>query len=115
MPKKIVFEGEQWFSDNLKSERFSWFNIRGHRVEVRQHKIGKDVIFNAYVKLKDSNVLSDTFLGHPTYREGDVLGVDTAHARNEGQSEVRRLADALHQIESIIESWKNATEEGYYE
>ncbi len=100
----------------LKSEPYLNLNINGFEVEVRKAdytrtkgksmKLVKTIYFNAYVELKGSNILSESFLNYPTYREGDVLGVDTNHAHNDGQGEADRLADALQQIGSIILRYK---------
>lgn len=70
--------------------------------------------FCAYVELKGSQNLSDSFLGYPTYRKEDWVGVDTAHAFNEGETMAEKLASALHQIEGSIEAWKTATQDGFY-
>lgn len=96
-------------------ETFSFFNIFGIKVEVKRLTLNERFWFCAYADLKNSRYLSDTFLGYPTYRKEDIVGVDTAHAFNERQNEAEKLASALHQIESIIKSWKSATEEGYHE
>lgn len=72
------------------------------------------VWFNAYVELKGSESMSDTYLGYPTFRKGAWLGVDTNHAFNQNQSEAEKLRSALGQIDSVIESWKKVTQEGYY-
>lgn len=105
---------QEWFSDKIgvESKKWSYFNINGIRVEVRF--VEKYKHFCAYAVLKDSHVLSDRFLGHPTFRKDDVVGVDTAHAFNMEENMAEKLASALHQIEGIIESWREAIK-GEYE
>ena len=104
----------EWFSSklNLRNDEFSIFNIDGVRVEVRKCKMqdlkGGMVWFNAYAELEGSKSLNDDFLDNPTFRSGDVVGVDTMHSYNEGQSNEEKLSSALHQIEYIIKSWKKA-------
>jgi len=119
------------FFDNATSKAWSKFRIYDKLVEVRlvsmELPVGTSLLkgkkakewkkrcyFNAYVELKGSQNLSDTFLGHPTFRDGDWVGVDTAHAFNENETMSQKLASALHQIESTIEVWKTATQEGFY-
>jgi hypothetical protein len=95
----------------INTKPFGIFNINGIKVEVIKMESttkGLESWFCAYAVLKNSNVLSDSFLGHPTFREGDKVGVDTAHVFNEGQKMEEKLASALHQIEGIIEAWKSA-------
>lgn len=107
-----------------KDKVFSSFNIMGEKVLILKNtlkipkKMAKEIEtdrewFCAYVELQDSNVLSDYYLGNVTYREDDVLGVDTAHAFNEGQPLENKLSSALHQIERVIKKWKIATQDYY--
>ena len=89
-------------------------NICGQKVTIKKiSRVGK-TYFCAYVDLEKSEVLSDSFLGYPTYREGIVVGVDTAQNYNEYQTLDEKLMSAMHQIERIIKSWKSAVKEGYY-
>lgn len=97
---------EEYFLE--KEHRWSIFNIMGYRVEVRRMEGNERVWFTAYVRLRNSKFLSDNFLSHPTLREGDVCGIDTAHSFNEDQSEAEKLSSALHQIETVIERYKEA-------
>jgi hypothetical protein len=100
---------EKWFTEGLFGENsisFSYFNIAGERVEVRKTHLNNNVWFCAYANLKNSNLLSDDFLGNPTLREEDIVEVDTAHSYNQAQNEAEKLADALNQIEIIILKWK---------
>jgi len=113
------------------SKPWATFHIYDKEVEIRicedTHPVGKNLLrgkdtkkwivkshFCAYAELENSHILSDTFLGYPTYRHADWVGVDTAHAFNEGQTGAQKLASALHQIEGIIESWRKATQSGVY-
>jgi len=71
---------------------FQSVNICGQEVEVRRVTTpGLTAYFNAYAFLPHSGVLSDSFLGHPTFRHEDWVGVDTAHSFNDGQSEAEKV------------------------
>lgn len=101
----------------LASEYFTSFNIRGITVEIRKvehlefsKKTPIRMHFCAYAELENSHILSDSFLGFPTFRKDDWVGVDTAHCFNEGQSEAEKLVSAIHQIDEIILIWKGAIE-----
>jgi hypothetical protein len=83
-------------------------NILNQSVTIKRIETGKRIWFCAYVELKDSNVLNESFLGYPTYRKEDVVGVDTGHAFNENHTEAEKLSSALSQIESIIKVWNKA-------
>lgn len=89
---------------------FQCVNIAGQVVEVRRVYVQglKEPYFNAYAFLPHSSVLSDSFLGSPTFRHEDWVGVDTAHSFNDGQSEAEKLGSALSQIENVILAWKKA-------
>ena len=100
-------------SDKLKltSKPYATFNIMGVCVKVRIVKdgVGKGQDhFCAYAELKNSNVLSERFLGNPTYRKNDWVGVDTAHAFNMNHTLDEKLCSAIHQIETIIQVWKES-------
>lgn len=107
---------QDWFTDafKLQSEKFGLLNIAGQRVEVRKISMKGSIgtFFNAYAKLKDSSKLSEEFLGYPTFQEGDVVGVDSAHAFNTGQDEAQKLLSVLAQIECCIDAWKSAIKGG---
>jgi hypothetical protein len=95
----------------IPKQLFSKFNICGQEVEVLKMQAAKMSWFCAYATLKNSSVLSDEFLGYPTFREGDKVGIDTAHSFNIDQTLEEKLASALHQIEYVIEKWKKAIKE----
>lgn len=61
---------------------------------------------NAYVKLPKSKKLSEEELGYPSWKDGDVVGVDTAHSFNETHNYQQRLLSAEHQIEYVITRYK---------
>ncbi len=61
---------------------------------------------NAYVYLDGLENMECDFLGNETYREGNVVGVDTAHYYNEGQTLEEKLEDARQQIKDIIREYK---------
>lgn len=85
-------------------------NILGQDVQIKRlSREGGDDWFCAYADLQNSDALSDSFLGHPTFREGMVVGVDTAHAFNEGTTELDKFKSAIDQITYVIEKWKEAT------
>jgi hypothetical protein len=97
---------------NLLGTPFLTINICDVEVEVRRVTMGDIVYFNAYAGLKDSSTMNEDFLGCPTWRNGDWVGVDTIHSHNMEQCESERLADALIQIQSIIEKWKEVVKNG---
>ena len=98
--------------------KFMTINIHGYTVEVFKMEIGKIAgkeksWFCAYAELKGSKALSDSYLGNPTYRKEDVVGVDTAHSYNDNHTMEQKLADALRQIQIIIKTFKLATTDTY--
>jgi spore coat polysaccharide biosynthesis protein SpsF (cytidylyltransferase family) len=95
----------------IPKQPFAKFNICGVEVEVFKIQTKEQSWFCAYAILKNSNVLSDEFLDYPTFREGDKVGVDTAHSFNMEQTMEEKLASALHQIQGVIESWRKAIKE----
>lgn len=101
-------ESEERFTDTMGmlSKFLSAVNIKGHRVEVREFKIGDKTIFNAYVNLKNSRYMKEGALVSTSFRKGDVIGVDTAHFRNTKMSDAECVLDALWQIEYAIEKYE---------
>lgn len=71
----------------------STLNIMGFEVLIIKREIGKEELsfFCAYVELKNVIFFSDTFLGHPTYRDKDVIGIDTAHGYNDKMTELEKI------------------------
>ena len=97
-------------SFEFKDKPFFVLNIAGFRAEIRK----VETWFCAYVKLPNHRVFSDTYLGHPTFREGDWVGVDTNHSYHQDYTELQKFMSAIEQITSIIEAYRKATEESYY-
>ena len=94
----------------FKDKPYFVLDIAGYRVEVRK----VNTWFCAYARLPDHEVLSDTYLGYPTFREGDWVGVDTNHSYHQGYTDLQKFESALEQIKGIIEQYRKATEESYY-
>lgn len=111
--KKITEELDK----QLTADKFETINIMGYDVEIRKmnrsvNKIGFH--FCSYVLLPNSKHLSDNFLGNPTYREGDTIGFDTAHAFCIDYSELDLFRSAIDQITHAIKKYRVAMEENYY-
>lgn len=102
---------KQYLIHNDKEE--ATINIQGHEVLIVKRTVGIDIdpFFCAYVELKGQSIFSDRFLGHPTYRKGDVVGIDTAHSFNETQTELQKFKSAISQITRVIEAYNTATKE----
>lgn len=92
----------------LNSKPYCKLNIAGKTVEVRRNSLGDKPYFCAYAYLAKSEAFSEEWLGI-TYKEAGWVGVDTAHAYNDKQTEAGRLADALEQIEGAIKKYNEAT------
>ena len=92
----------------MKSEVFLETNIHGEKVTIKKlyFEDKSESWFCAYATLLGSKVMSDEFLGYPTLREEDYVGVDTTHSHNEKMTEAQKLADAITQIEEVIRKWK---------
>lgn len=86
----------------LRGKVLGYLDIRGKNVQIVRNESDKNVWFCAYVTLKNSSILNDSALSHPTMREGDIVGVDTAHAYNMQETESEKLLDAINQIDWII-------------
>ena len=80
-------------------------------IALRQVGKGKTVNWTAYVELKNSQYLSDEFLGYPTYRDGDIVGVDTDRESRYGSPDMTLLT-AMQHMTNIIRSWGDATDGG---
>ena len=78
-------------------------NILGCEVSIYRWPCGDGkIMFNAYAVIPDSQFLDSLALGNPTFRDGDEVGVDTAHKFNDTQPEGEKLMCALNEIEKII-------------
>lgn len=103
----------------LQSNIFMTLNIHGQKVYIKRHIGGKEkdsnVWFTAYAELKGASMMSETYLGNPTFFAGDVVGIDAAHAYNMGRTEAENMRDAINQITHIITQWRKVTEEDYQE
>ena len=64
-----------------------------------------DIIFNAYVIIPNSRHLRLEILGNDaTYRDGDEVGVDSAHRWLEGRSSYRKIRYCLNAVKRVIEN-----------
>ena len=95
----------------LLSIPFGKFEVGGFEVEIRKASSTSGNYFTSYVELKNSKFLSDSCLGHPTFREEDWVGVDTAHSYNDKQDESQKLLDVLSQISHVISRYKESIRE----
>lgn len=80
-------------------------NTHGYEVEVSGWEApdGK-VIYNAYVEIPNSQYLRTSYIGYDaSYRDGDVIGVDTNHKCYDGYSGAELAIIALEMIQRIIE------------
>ena len=103
-----ITELEKTMDKKVQSEKFGSIKLGDIEIHIRKHKSFKTTVFCAYTELKNSNILKENFLGYPTFRDGDIVGVDTAHSFNMKQTEAEKLLSAIHQIIFIIEKWKEA-------
>jgi hypothetical protein len=82
-------------------------NILGHDVEVhRWVRPGEpvDVVYNAYVEIKNSRYLKKSYIGYDiTLQEDDILGVDSAKNWASEYEEHDKLRIVLDQIQGVIE------------
>jgi len=87
----------------------------GHTTDLeillRQIGVGVEVNWTAYVELKNSKYLSNSYLSNPSFREGDIVGVDTDRESRYGQPDMTLLT-AIQNITHIIELWGDATDGG---
>ncbi len=80
-------------------------NIMGFDVEIVLIEVGAHKHYCAYATLKNSQYLNNSFLQCATFREGDKVGVDTAHSWNSKQSLDEKLLDAIYQITEVIKPY----------
>jgi len=89
-------------------------NILGYNVEVhrwnRTSKLAmsfgekENILYNAYVEIPNSKYLKQSYVGYDaTWREDDVLGVDTMENWLENKPEHVKLRYALDKITRIIQ------------
>jgi len=79
-------------------------------VEVKGMKITDNWIC-AYTNLENAEDYTDEELGYPTYRNGETIGVDTAHFWNIGTSIKQKEKDARDQIKISIDCYLNTLKE----
>ena len=60
---------------------------------------------NAYVYIQGIGKYSDKNLDYPSYRQRRYIGVDTAHANNDGMTLEEREKDAIEQIKRCIKCY----------
>lgn len=92
-------------------------NLKKRNVNFRTIEIGGFIIglarqdwknhshFCAYVNLKNAKFLNDEILNHPTFREGDTIGYDSAHSYNESMTIDEKLIDVLGQVAEGIKAY----------
>ncbi len=82
-------------------------NVAGFDVTFLRLISGNDRWITAYVRFDypDENV---TYAGE-TYRDDNVVGVDTIHLYNQRMNIEQRMKDAEGQISDVIDSYTNAT------
>ena len=88
--------------------------LNGHEVRFKRVVMGKEAWYCAYVTLNNSRMWKYTIehMGNVTYHEDDVVGIDTAHAYNEGQTDTGKLVNAIMQMQIILNRWNELTGEG---
>ena len=79
--------------------------IEGHDVTILRLGESNDAWFTAYVRLLDMN--SDAQYGNETFRQGNVIGVDTNHLCNISMSISEKFIDVQRQIEDVIRCYNN--------
>jgi hypothetical protein len=84
-------------------------NVNGFEVEIFMMERKTESYFCSYVTLPGSQIMNDSYLGYPTYREKDEIGFDTAHTRNIKMSPSEKLMDAINQAENAIKKYKEVT------
>ena len=67
-------------------------------------KLGNDKWVTAYVRL--DNPISDEY-EYETYREGNVIGIDTMHYCNQKMTFNEKIMDAERQIKLLIEDYQS--------
>lgn len=79
-------------------------NVDGYDVTILKFKIELlKVYFTAYVRF---DILQDDNYGYETYREKDVIGIDTLHGFNLNMNEDQKYKDTIYQISMIIKEHK---------
>ena len=99
---------EEKLNAHLASKSLGIINVAGKEVNIREVDMQIEIFYDAYVELKGSHLLSDEALDYPTYRDDDIVGVDTGHAYNEDQTPAEKVIDAIKQITEVIESAETA-------
>jgi len=92
--------------EECKENLITRVEIEGYNVEIYRFENKNEFWFSAYVKLTFSNILKDDVLGYPTYRKGNIVGVDTGHAFNQKQTEVEKFVSVITQITHTIKQYK---------
>jgi hypothetical protein len=60
---------------------------------------------NAYTYIEGIEKIDDEFLDYPTYKDTNIIGVDTAHSFNESMTLDEKREDAIRQITDCIKSY----------
>ena len=90
------------------------YDIKQIRVNKRDYlitilKLGE--YYTAYVYLDGSRKYEEEFLNYPTYRNGDVVGIDTNHSFNMEMSIQEKYKDAIRQIKNMIKAYQKIKEQ----
>jgi hypothetical protein len=86
------------------SKSLGLINVAGKQVNIREVKLSSEAIwYNAYVEFKGSSAVKDDYISWATFRDGNIIGVDTMHSYNDELTQAEKLIDAIHQIGHIIE------------
>lgn len=98
--KPIEVGGQQFLITVL----FVSWKYERERMKIHKDNTTLENSYNAYVYLPYlTNEIFKESLGNETFRRENVIGVDTQHLYNTGQSKEEKKADAYRQITRIIE------------
>ena len=78
--------------------------INGFDATFMNIELGNDKWVTAYVRL--DNLTSDEYLCE-TYREGNIIGIDTMHYYNQIMTFDEKVLDAERQIKYLIEDYQS--------
>ena len=79
-------------------------HINGFDVTFLNIELGNDKWVTAYVRL--DNPLPDEY-EHETYREDNMIGIDTMHYYNQTMTFNEKIIDAERQIKYLIEDYQS--------
>ena len=97
--EKITIDG---YKVTLKLVDFTF----GHKLGLGNKLQSALIHWNAYVILPILDLMPISPICNETFREGNVVGVDTGHYGNVGQSLDAKKHDALLQIQHIVDEYE---------